>query len=245
MTVVLLLMLPSTMLAQSASLPLEQIIARMQAAESASRRSSVPYTVTRQYVLSDTDPRTPDSEITARIKFVPPVEQGYTLGNATGSGHVKTIVRKVLDQEAEMSSHADRAAITPSNYDFVLLGEERLEGHRCYLLQLKPRREAPELLQGRAWIDAETFRVRRLQGEPAKSPSWWVKDVHVSLEFGEVLGMWVQLAARADADVRWMGRHVLTSESLDFRSQTLTAQIPVSRRQSWRAIAETGSWVAR
>jgi hypothetical protein len=222
----------------------------MQAAEQSFNNGAVSYTVTREYVLSDSNPKTPDSHITAQVNFAPPGENGYTLGKAQGGDRVEKIVRKILDRETELRSHADRTSITSRNYEFALLGQETLNGRRCYVVELKPRREVPELLRGKAYVDAADFRIRRIEGEPAKSPSWWVHNVQVSLDYGEVLGLWLQLASRATADVRWMGKHVLTSQAVDVRTQTLTAknlppnQSPI-RRSAARRVANSAVWVAR
>ena len=48
---------------------------------------------------------------------------------------------------------------------FALLGRETIDGHDCYVLQLSPKREAVELVRGKAWVDASNFELRRIAGE--------------------------------------------------------------------------------
>lgn len=232
---------------QSSALSLKEIVGRMEAAQAASREHEVAYSVTRVYVLSDTDPRTPDSQVTAQVNFVPPGEKAYTLGTPQGGDRVEKVVRKVLDHETEMTAHADRGSITSRNYEFASLGEDAIQGHRCYVLQLKPKREAPELVRGSAWVDEVDYRVRRIEGQLTKSPSWWVKDVHVAINYGDVLGTWVQLDSRADADVRWMGKYILTSQALDLRTQALTANRKAGGQplRARRSVANSAVWIAR
>jgi hypothetical protein len=232
---------------QQATIPLDQIVLRMQAAESQTGKFGTPYTVTRQYVLTDNDPKTPDAQVTAQIKVASPNEKTYTLSKPVGSERVEKVVRKVLDHEAEMTSHSERGEITTRNYDFALLGEGNLNGRRCYMLQLKPRRSVPELLWGKAWVDADDFRIRRVEGQPAKSPSWWLRDLQVSIDYGEVLGIWMQLASRGVANVRWMGQHVLASQALDVRTQALNATnvTPGRRPGAQRWVTNSAAWVAR
>ena len=57
---------------------------------------------------------------------------------------------------------------THCNYQFALLGQEQVGGHSCYVLQLTPKRNDAELVNGKAWIDASSFQIRRIAGTPAK-----------------------------------------------------------------------------
>ena len=47
-------------------------------------------------------------------------------------------------------------------------------------------------------------------GVPAKSPSIWIKDSYVTLQFAEVNAMWISFALDSIATVRLLGRYTLT-----------------------------------
>jgi hypothetical protein len=117
------------------------------------------------------------------------------------------------------------------------------------VLQLTPRRAEPELVNGKAWVDASNFQVRRIEGTPAKSPSWWIHNLHVSIDYGTVHGIWTQLATKAVADVRLMGTHVLTSHEVDLQTTTVEAANWGPKRAGGRTSRQTitGSavWVPR
>lgn len=230
---------------QSPSLSTDEIIRRVEATQSTFRSHSVPYAVTRRYVLSDADPKTPDSQVVAHIQVVSPSSRGYTLGSAEGGDRVEKVVRKVLDHEAEMSAHADRGEVSSRNYDFALLGQESLNGRRCYVLQLKPKREAAELIRGKAWVDSQDFMIHRLTGEPAKSPSWWIKNMQLTLEYGEVYGMWMQMAARAVANVRMFGTQTLSAKNLEVRTASTTASLRPVRQTTKGTVRNSGVWLSR
>jgi hypothetical protein len=66
------------------------------------------------------------------------------------------------------------------------------------------------------WVDTASYRILRLDGEPAKSPSFWVKDVHLVLDFKEVAGMWLQTETHAIARLRFGGEYKLTSQDLNY-----------------------------
>jgi hypothetical protein len=237
--------------ARAQTLSPDEIISRMQQAQTAARQRAIPYTVTRRYTLAGQNIQKPTSEVVAEVNFIPPSHDDYTLRSVEGSDHGGNIVREVLEHESQMTSHVELYEVSPRNYDFVLLGRAMLDDHNCYVLQLKPRRQAAELLRGQAWIDANSFLVRRIEGEPAKSPSWWLKNLHVMVNYDDVDGIWLQHDTRAVADVRFAGTRVLTAREVDVRTAAESAQnrspgrTPVRRRNSHRALADSAAWVAR
>jgi hypothetical protein len=76
-------------------------------------------------------------------------------------------------------------------------------------LRIVPKRKDKYLLRGQIWVDASTFRVRRVEGVPAKSPSFWIKNIHITLQFAELGGMWVPVSFDAIATVRLLGQYTL------------------------------------
>jgi len=46
-------------------------------------------------------------------------------------------------------------------------------------------------LLGQIWVDASTFRIRRIEGTPAKNPSIWIKNIHITMQFAELSGAWI------------------------------------------------------
>ena len=196
----------------------------MENVQTEARDHSVPYTVSREYQLSSEKAQNPESEVLAEINFVPPSQKDYTVRKVEGSDRGTDIVRRVLEHESQMANHAESHELSARNYQFALLGQETVDGHNCYLLQLTPKRHEPELLNGKAWVDAATFQVRRIEGTPAKNPSWWISNLHVTIDYGAVQGIWTQLATRAVADVRLMGTHMLTSREVDLRTTTVDAR---------------------
>jgi hypothetical protein len=75
-------------------------------------------------------------------------------------------------------------------------------------------------------VGRQTFFVRQIQGEVEKTPSWWLKKVHITLVFADLEGIWVQTSMEAIADVRMVGAHTLTSRLLDYRREDEVAATP-------------------
>lgn len=242
-----LLTLPAV--AQTASsLSLADVVGRMQAAESA-EQNRPSYTLLRQYRVSGTDPNNATSVVLAEVDYVPPARKEFSIRKAEGNERGAKIVRRVLEHEADMAKNAVNSDFSPDNYDFALIGQEVLNGRRAYVLQLKPKHDTVELLRGKAWVDAESFLVVRAEGEPAKNPSWWIKDLKVAIDYGRADGVWLPLATRATADLRLVGPHTLTSKDVEVHAATENARLALPKRTrphgSNNPAVETGVWVPR
>jgi hypothetical protein len=189
------------------------IVARMMAAIQEKARSQ-SVTLRRDYQLFDKKWES-KAQIVVRITFEPPDRRRYDIESSRG-GVGERILRDILSREMESPDAASQKAFSPENYDFQLLGEEMLDGHLCYLLALHPRREEKNVIRGRAWVDAETYRLHRVEGEPVKSPSWWIHDLHIVMSFAEIDGIWMRTATHAVANVRFKGRYVMVSRNIDY-----------------------------
>jgi len=245
----LILMLSFPSWGQSANLTLDQIVANMQRAEAAFRDQGIAYTVIREYQLSAQGAQHPSSDVVAQVNVLSPSAKDYSIVKSEGSDRGAGIVRKVLDHEAQMAGQSEQHEISGRNYDFALLGRETVDGHDCYVLQLRPKREAVELINGKAWIDAQNFAMRQIQGSTAKNPSIWLKGLTLTINYGQVNGVWVQTSTQAVADVRFAGPHVLTSRELDVRPALLSAQAKAQwqarQHNNHHTEAEAATWMAR
>jgi hypothetical protein len=201
------------------SLDLNSLINRITAAQAANHGHVKDYTVVRRYTLRSGTNETSDSQVVAEVSYAPPAKKEYEIRETSGSGRGEKVVRRVLDHEVDTKSDWRTTAVTDENYQFQMLGREQSKDCNCYVLGITPRRDAKDLIKGRIYVDPVSFQIRRMAGELVKSPSWWVKHVNVTLNFNDVQGMWLQTAAYADADVRIVGRHVLETHDIEYRTQ--------------------------
>ncbi len=195
----------------------ETIIARMAQARAENRSRLRPYIVTRDYKLSGKEKHETKSQVIAEVTFLPPDFKKYAIRQSNGSGLGEVIVRRMLAGEAEIAKDYTSTEISPDNYDFRFIREEDVSGQRCFVLELLPRRKDKHLLRGDIWVDANTYLLRRTEGEPAKTPSWWVRDVHIAFVYGDVVGMWLQTASEATANVRIFGRSTMVSRDVRYK----------------------------
>jgi hypothetical protein len=223
------------------SLEFGSVIQRLeQAQRSANPQTS--YQVIRQYQLLGGSSSRVSSTVVAEVDYSPPDRETYVIQEHSGSGRGEEVVRRILDHETALiaGGPASRsgALLTRDNYAFVDLGEGMLQGRTFYLVGLAPKRKEKELIVGRAWVDKNTFLVRRVEGELAKSPSWLLKKVSVRLDFSEVSGVWLQSAMEATADARFVGSQTLQAQTLDCRKADVVANrvAPTNARTTHRGV---------
>jgi hypothetical protein len=212
---------------------LDAIVSRMEDVQAENRLHTPAYNLTRDYRLFGSDEQQLQSKVIAEIYFVPPNAKTFKIDTVEGNDRGKTIVQHILNSEAAASKNQPSAAISRLNYDFSLQGGDVIDGHPCWILRLQPKREEKSLITGSAWVDKTSYRVRRIEGDMAKSPSWWVKRVHVTAIFADVSGVWLQTDTEATADVRLIGRHVLVGHVVKLETATQVTYLAPAP-QAWR-----------
>jgi hypothetical protein len=173
-----------------------------------------PYQVIRRYKVFAADSKQPVAEITAQISFTPPNTKTFKIMQASGNPRGEKMVRSILDQEVESARDGRDTDISRMNYDFVFLREENFGLSPEYVFHIVPKFKRRGLLLGQIWVDAKTFRIRRIEAVPVKSPSMWIKDIHITLQFAEVNQMWLPVSLDAIAMVRLLGHYTLTGVNI-------------------------------
>jgi hypothetical protein len=185
----------------------------MEEAQRQNRAHCHAYTVMREYRFYGSGQQDSKSEVLAEIRFVPPNQKTFTIEHYEGSSRGQKIVQHILESEAQ-AARKDPPALDRRSYEFQFAGEESVDGHPSWVLQLKPRREDQQLVQGRAWIDKESYQIHRVEGDMARTPSWWLKKIHITLNYGGENGVWVPVETRAVVDVRFFGTNIVTAEAV-------------------------------
>lgn len=223
-------------LGQTEAPQLATLVQQVEKAQPA-RQPKASYQVIRRYRVFGSNSGKMTSEVVAEVDFQPPNNKSYSIQQWSGSRHGENVVRHLLDHEVEGQAKEYRStAINHENYEFTYLGESLADGRPCFLLGLTPKRKDKGLVSGRAWVDKYSFLIRQIEGELVKSPSFWVKKVHVTVDFGNVRGNWLQTAMEAVADIRILGTQILKSELIDYRTSAVVAErtTPLSRIRAGR-----------
>jgi hypothetical protein len=160
------------------------------------------------------------AEIVVNVNVQSPGTKEFEIVSATGSKLlIDRVFKKLLQSEKEAFEveNQKRIAINKENYEFTLIGFEAGPGKPSYVLSLKPRTKNKFSFHGRIWVDAEQFAVARIQAEPAKNPSFWIKDTKIETLYMNVNDFWLPAHNHTVSAVRLGGHADFTIEYTDYR----------------------------
>ena len=84
------------------------------------------------------------------------------------------------------------------------------------MLEILPKTSYRFLVRGRIWVDAEEYAITRVEGSPAKNPSFWIRDVQIVLRYSRTGPFWLPLRNESRANARILGRSELTIDYYDY-----------------------------
>ena len=122
---------------------------------------------------------------------------------------VDHVLKRLLSSEQEAARVQSQNALTPANYHFRFIGRSVEEGRLVYELRVEPRRATKFLYRGEIWVDAKDYAVKRIEAEPAKSLSFWVRKVEIHHMYLKTGGFWLPQLDRSETKVRFGGTATL------------------------------------
>jgi hypothetical protein len=162
-----------------------------------------PYRATRRLEARNGDR---EGWLEAVTEYAPHTGFRYEVTAEGGSGQIRSkVLRAVLEgeQEAIARGETGRASLAPSNYTFQAVG---VDDSGLANVLLSPRRKERILLSGKMFLRPDDGGLVRLEGRPAKSPSFWIKNVDVVRSYERILGTVVPVSLASNAQVRFLGR---------------------------------------
>ncbi|MGO9433120.1 MAG: hypothetical protein ACLPH3_25150 [Terracidiphilus sp.] len=163
-------------------------------------------------------------------------EQGWKSAN-------NRVLRETLELESKLSRPRMRpkAQITPDNYAFQWITAAPLHGRLAYVIDVIPKRQDEYLFRGRIWVDAEDYALARVEGEPAKSPSFWVRGVHFTQEYRKNGAYWLPWSTNVKIEAEAFGKTEVEIHHFDYlprsgkteRDSTLELVEVQSAPESW------------
>ena len=151
--------------------------------------------------------------------YTAPDQHNFSVLSQSGSKLLlNRVLLKLLDSEKEAFKNHKQVELSPANYEFTLVGTEKLaEGDTCYVLTVKPLKPNKFLYVGKIWVDAHDFAVVRMEGEPAKAPSFWVRDTQIDSSWEKVGGFWFIAHNHSVSHIRMGGVATLTIDYGDYQ----------------------------
>jgi hypothetical protein len=172
------------------------------------------YSVTETYKLHNAR-FTETAEMVVNVAYKRGAGKTYQVVSRTGPSFLQTgVLDKMLKEEAELSRGKTResALVTSANYQMKPLGQQVLEGRTCEMIDLTPRKKSAHLLLGKAWVDARTHNLIRIEGKPTASPSFWAGSPKVIRDYAEIEGFSFAIRTHATSQSFLLGKSELSIE---------------------------------
>ena len=83
-------------------------------------------------------------------------------------------------------------------------------------MAIEPKTKNKFLMRGRIWVDAEDYAIVRIEGQPAKNPSFWIRSVHFTHEYQKDGMFWFPMRDDSVNDVRIVGTTGMRIEYFDY-----------------------------
>ncbi len=191
--------------------PPEAILERLAETERWREENLQSYEVIRNCFL--TGDRFGGAEMKLRVLYIHPGRKQIDVISTCGSSFLqKRVFSRVIQAELEAAGDEmrDRVKITPVNYEFRYAGPGAVDGRRCHIFDIKPRTRNKFAIEGRVWVDAEDAAIVRVEGRPAASQSFWIRNLRMVLEYEKVGPFWLVSSSENQGDVRLFGSARLT-----------------------------------
>jgi len=185
-----------------------------------------------------------DAEMVVNVAYRAPNTKEFTVVSKSGNKFLLDhVLNKLLqgEQEAASAENRRRTALDTSNYSFTLLAVESSLLGPQYVLAVDPKANNKFLYRGKIWVDAKEFALTRIEGEPARNPSFWIKKTEIAHHYQKVGDFWLPAENHSESWIRIGGRAVLSIEYKDYKliqSSPLHADQERSGAQAARSAAE-------
>lgn len=209
----------------------DEVVAKMVARDSERQSALFGYTGVRRYYLENQHYHKRAEMLVHATCMKDGSKQFETISESGWGGARKHVFTKLLQAEAEASKPGvrDQSRILPENYTFEMVGIRSVDDRPAYEIKVAPKSANQYLMRGRIWIDAEEYVVIRMEGEPARNPSFWVKNVHFVRSYGKHGSFWLPTSNRSVTNVRIFGSTELNIEYFDYTLTPITISSNVTR----------------
>ena len=218
-------------LSVTAHLGVDEIVQKLADSEKKRAEDLKGYTEQRRYsVTYQGFPANMSATLVVDTTYSAPGTKQFRIISQTGSKMLADhVLKKLLDAEKESAADPRQTAPTAANYNFTLVGQQMIDGRPCYQLQVEPKTNSRLLYRGTIWVDADDFAVAKIEAQPARNPSFWIRDTkihHVNAKTGE---FWLPEHNESDTDVRLGGRATLT---IDYGAYNMDSGEPHTQQAS-------------
>lgn len=196
----------------------DEVVATMLIRDGAREAASGGYNGRREYILEN-HRFNKRAEMLVRIMCDWNGEKHFEVISEDGwKSADKRVLRPMVETESGSSRPQIRAKnrIDSENYSFRMIETSPIEGRMAYMIEAIPKREDKSLFRGRIWVDTEDYALVRVEGEPAKSPSFWTKNVHFVQQYHKSGPFWFPVATTSITEARIFGATTVDIRYFDY-----------------------------
>ena len=197
----------------------DEVVANMNARDTLREAASGGYTGSREYVLEN-HLFQKRAEVLARVTCDPTGTKHFEVMSEGGwKSANRHVLRQMLATESD-SSRPDtrpRNRITSDNYTFRMIETAPLDGRTAYVIETIPKRLDKSLFRGRIWVDTEDYALARVEGEPAKNPSFWTRKVQFVQQYYKSGAYWFPMETTSVTEARMFGTTEVSIRYFDYK----------------------------
>jgi len=147
-----------------------------------------------------------------------PDEQEFQVTGRRGSKIIeRKVFRPMFVAEALNNQPSRRQAVDIHRWNYGFAFVEYDSEREAWVFEIEPLTDNKYLFRGRIWVDADSFGVKRIEGEPAQKPSWLVRKVRFVHEYENIDGFWMPVRHRSEAKLLFAGTATFGIDYYDYR----------------------------
>lgn len=195
----------------------------------------------RTYTLVYTGfPTSFHAEMVVDMTYDAPATKQFKIVSQTGSQWlIDRVLKRLLDAEQEGDQNREHVALNSSNYDFSGLERQQAPDTCSYMVAVEPKVPSKLLYRGKIWVDSRDFAVCRIEAEPSKNPSFWIKKTDIHHSYVKIGDFWLPSQNQSVSAIRGGGRAVLTIEYQNYEILAARALKPGDPGPSASSLALT------
>jgi hypothetical protein len=213
---------------------LEQVVDNL-IAKNAERTAALQrYQSRRFYRLDYTGfPASLKAEMVVDMLYEAPATKNFKVVSQSGPKWMtERIFKGLLQAEQEALKNRERVALDRNNYGFSGMEFQESSDGCSYVLRVQPKIPNKLLYRGRIWVNNKDFAVCRIEAEPAKNPSIWIKSTAIHHIYQKLGNFWFPLENESTSTMRVGGHAVL---SIRYRNYEILAARPLQETDSQRS----------
>jgi hypothetical protein len=213
-----------------APLTVAQVVDRMVAENLARAQALESFSSTRTYTLAYKGfPAGLNAQMVVDLTYTAPNTKKFVVVSRSGPKWIQDQVMTRLlksEQDAQRGNNLKNVDLNTQNYNFTDLLYRPAPDHCSYRVSVVPKSPSKYLYKGNVWIDDRAFAVCRLDVQPAKNPSFWIKHTHIAHSYEQVGAFWLPRKNESVSDMRFGGKATLI---IQYGNYKILAAKPVAQ----------------